>query len=125
MNRLDRIKVEGETHELVSEVKNLSLEYGFVTPYTSFFVEVPQAEEQKEEQTQEGQAQGEQAQGEQAQGEQAQSQAEQAMPMQASNAPAEQPPVAPNDKAATPGFEFWLAVPALCGALLILRRARH
>ncbi len=62
MNRLDRMKVEGETNELVSEVTNLSLEYGFVTPYTSFFVEIPQAEESKEEQTQEGQAQGEQAQ---------------------------------------------------------------
>jgi hypothetical protein len=44
-DKLDEMKVEGETDELVSEVTNLSLEYGFVTPYTSFFVEIPQAEE--------------------------------------------------------------------------------
>jgi uncharacterized protein YegL len=44
-NKLDMMKVEGETDELISEVTALSLEYGFVTPYTSFFVEIPQAEE--------------------------------------------------------------------------------
>jgi uncharacterized protein YegL len=111
MNRLDRMKVEGETYELVSEVTNMSLEYGFVTPYTSFFVEIPQAEEPKEERAQE---------------EQTQSHAEQSSSMgSSSTGPVEEPPVAPKGKAATPGFEFWLAVPALCGALLIQRRARH
>jgi uncharacterized protein YegL len=44
-NKLDEMKVEGETDELVSEVTALALEYSFVTPYTSFFVEIPQAEE--------------------------------------------------------------------------------
>jgi len=117
MNRLDRMKVEGETSELVSEVTNLSLEYDFVTPYTSFFVEVPQAEEQKEEQTPEPQAQEPQTQ----QGQQ--SQAGQSSSMQPSTASGGEPPVASNYKATAPGFEFWLAVPALCGALLILRRA--
>jgi uncharacterized protein YegL len=44
-DKLDTMKVEGETDELISEVTVISLEYGFVTPYTSFFVEIPQAEE--------------------------------------------------------------------------------
>jgi len=38
---MDRMVVVGETDELVSEITDLSLEYGFVTPYTSLFVEVP------------------------------------------------------------------------------------
>lgn len=38
---MDRMVVEGDTDELVSEITDLSLEFGFVTPYTSLFVEVP------------------------------------------------------------------------------------
>ena len=38
---MDRMVVEGETGALVSEITDLSLEFGFVTPYTSLFVEVP------------------------------------------------------------------------------------
>ncbi|RZN42506.1 MAG: VWA domain-containing protein [Methanosarcinales archaeon] len=38
---MDRMVVEDETNALVSEITNLSLEFGFVTPYTSLFVEVP------------------------------------------------------------------------------------
>ena len=38
---MDRMVVVGETDTLVSEITDLSLEYGFVTPYTSLFVEVP------------------------------------------------------------------------------------
>jgi uncharacterized protein YegL len=38
---LDRIEVEGENETLVSEVTGLALEFGFVTPYTSLFVELP------------------------------------------------------------------------------------
>lgn len=130
MNRLDRIKVEGETYELVSEVTNLSLEYSFVTPYTSFFVEIPQAEEQKEKQTQETQAQEPQTLESQTQEPptqqgHAQSQAGQSSTMQPSTGSAGEPPVAPAAKGGAPGFEFWLALPALCGALLILRRTRR
>ncbi len=90
-----------------------------MSPYISFYVEVPQAEETEEEPIQEGQTQ---------------SQAAQSMPMESSSnapaggepptAPAGEPPVESNEEAATPGFGFWLAVPALCGALLIMRRAR-
>lgn len=40
---MNRIEVEGETEELVSSVTDLSLEFGFVTPYTSLFVEIPDA----------------------------------------------------------------------------------
>jgi len=39
---LDRIEVEGENETLVSEVTDLALEFEFVTPYTSLFVEVPE-----------------------------------------------------------------------------------
>ncbi|KKH95957.1 hypothetical protein EO95_17575 [Methanosarcina sp. 1.H.T.1A.1] len=39
---LDRIEVEGENEPLVSAVTDLALEYKFVTPYTSLFVEVPE-----------------------------------------------------------------------------------
>ncbi|MFA4934891.1 MAG: VIT and VWA domain-containing protein [Candidatus Methanoperedens sp.] len=38
---MDRIDVEGETDPLKSEITKLSLEFKFVTPYTSLFVEVP------------------------------------------------------------------------------------
>ncbi|PXF60233.1 MAG: hypothetical protein C4B59_09760 [Candidatus Methanogaster sp.] len=38
---MDRMLIEGETNSLVSEVTELSLEFGFVTPYTSLFVEMP------------------------------------------------------------------------------------
>ncbi|MBA1341997.1 MAG: hypothetical protein C5S52_00110 [ANME-2 cluster archaeon] len=38
---MDRMVVEGETDALVSGITDLSLEFGFVTPYTSLFVEVP------------------------------------------------------------------------------------
>ncbi len=38
---MDRIDVEGETETLKSEITKLSLEFKFVTPYTSLFVEVP------------------------------------------------------------------------------------
>ncbi len=38
---MDRIDVEGETDTLVSAVTSISLEFKFVTPYTSLFVEVP------------------------------------------------------------------------------------
>ena len=40
-NLMDRIDVEGETDTLVSSVTSISLEFKFVTPYTSLFVEVP------------------------------------------------------------------------------------
>ncbi len=40
-NLMDKIDVEGETDTLVSSVTSISLEYKFVTPYTSLFVEVP------------------------------------------------------------------------------------
>ncbi|WP_440945209.1 VIT domain-containing protein [Methanosarcina sp. T3] len=39
---LDRIEVEGENETLVSEITGLALEFGFVTPYTSLFVELPE-----------------------------------------------------------------------------------
>jgi len=42
---MDKMVIVGETdtdtNALVSEITDLSLEYGFVTPYTSLFVEVP------------------------------------------------------------------------------------
>ncbi len=38
---MDRIDVEGETEPLKSEITQLSLNFKFVTPYTSLFVEVP------------------------------------------------------------------------------------
>ncbi len=38
---MDRIDVEGETEPLKSEITRLSLNFKFVTPYTSLFVEVP------------------------------------------------------------------------------------
>ncbi|MGB8216087.1 MAG: VIT domain-containing protein [Candidatus Methanoperedens sp.] len=38
---MDRINVEGETDTLKSSITTLSLEFKFVTPYTSLFVEVP------------------------------------------------------------------------------------
>ncbi len=38
---MDRMLIEGETNSLVSGVTELSLEFGFVTPYTSLFVEAP------------------------------------------------------------------------------------
>jgi hypothetical protein len=37
---LDRISVEGEEDMLVSEVVNISVNYSFVTPYTSLLIEV-------------------------------------------------------------------------------------
>lgn len=40
-NLMDKIDIEGETDTLVSSVTSISLEYKFVTPYTSLFVEVP------------------------------------------------------------------------------------
>ncbi|MDP2844724.1 MAG: VWA domain-containing protein, partial [Candidatus Methanoperedens sp.] len=40
-NLMDRIDVEGETETLKSSITKLSLEFKFVTPYTSLFVEVP------------------------------------------------------------------------------------
>ncbi|VVB84884.1 Vault protein inter-alpha-trypsin domain protein [uncultured archaeon] len=40
-NLMDRIDVEGETPALVKSVTDISLEFKFVTPYTSLFVEVP------------------------------------------------------------------------------------
>ncbi|WMW22871.1 VWA domain-containing protein [Methanolobus mangrovi] len=43
---LDRIEVEGETDDLVTAVTDLSLEFEFVTPYTSLFVEIPETEKQ-------------------------------------------------------------------------------
>jgi len=39
---LDRIEVEGENEPLVAAVTDLALEFEFVTPYTSLFVEVPE-----------------------------------------------------------------------------------
>ncbi len=38
---MDRIDVEGETDTLVNEITSISLQFKFVTPYTSLFVEVP------------------------------------------------------------------------------------
>lgn len=38
---MDQMDVEGETDTLVSSVTSISLEFKFVTPYTSLFVEVP------------------------------------------------------------------------------------
>ncbi len=38
---MDQMDVEGETDTLVSSVTGISLEFKFVTPYTSLFVEVP------------------------------------------------------------------------------------
>jgi len=40
-NLMDKIDIEGETDTLVSSITSISLEYKFVTPYTSLFVEVP------------------------------------------------------------------------------------
>jgi len=38
---MDQMDVEGETDTLVKSVTDISLEFKFVTPYTSLFVEVP------------------------------------------------------------------------------------
>ncbi|MBU4222642.1 MAG: hypothetical protein KKA10_13710, partial [Euryarchaeota archaeon] len=38
---MDQMDVEGETDPLVSSVTSISMEFKFVTPYTSLFVEVP------------------------------------------------------------------------------------
>jgi len=38
---MDQMDVEGETDSLVKSVTDISLEFKFVTPYTSLFVEVP------------------------------------------------------------------------------------
>ena len=46
---LERIEVEGESEELVAQVTDLSLEFGFVTPYTSLFVEIPDTSRASEE----------------------------------------------------------------------------
>ena len=132
MNRLDRMKVEGETDELIFEVTNMSLESGFVTPYTSFFVEIPQAEEAKEKQTQEpqhpeaGPAQIQQAQEPPTQQGQTRFQADEAVPAQASSGYSGEPPVAENSttKTSTSGFGFWLSVPVFCVAMLFLRRVK-
>lgn len=40
-NLMDRMDVEGETEALKSSITRISLEFKFVTPYTSLFVEVP------------------------------------------------------------------------------------
>jgi len=48
---MNRMVVEGETNALVSEITDLSLEFEFVTPYTSLFVEVPVIDEGSEENT--------------------------------------------------------------------------
>ncbi len=36
---LDRVRVEGETPELIQEIRSLGLGYGLVTPYTTFIIE--------------------------------------------------------------------------------------
>jgi Ca-activated chloride channel family protein len=36
---LDRVRVEGENEELKEEIRELGLEYGLVTPYTTFVIE--------------------------------------------------------------------------------------
>jgi Ca-activated chloride channel family protein len=36
---LDRVRIKGETPELVSEIKKLALNYGLVTPYTTYLIE--------------------------------------------------------------------------------------
>jgi len=41
---MDLIAVEGEKEDLVSVVENVSMEYGFVTEYTSLYVELPENE---------------------------------------------------------------------------------
>ena len=46
--------VEGETDALVSGITDLSLEFGFVTPYTSLFVEVPVVDKISEATTESG-----------------------------------------------------------------------
>lgn len=38
-NLMNKIRLEGETDELVEEVKTLGLKYGIVTPYTSMMIE--------------------------------------------------------------------------------------
>lgn len=118
MNRLDRMKVEGETDVLVSEVTNLSLEYGFVTPYTSFFVEVPQAEESEQKQTEPN--------GEAAQPSTQSSSNVPASPgsMPMEPASSEAPPTESMEQPAggTPDFGFLLAVSAIGGALFLMKR---
>lgn len=118
MNRLDRMKVEGETDALVSEVTNLSLEYGFVTPYTSFFVEVPQAEESEEETPE--------PMGETAGMPTAPASVETTQPVNTPTTPTEpaneMPPEEPEGD--TPGFGFLLAVSAIGGAFMVLRRMK-
>jgi predicted transcriptional regulator/uncharacterized protein YegL len=42
---LEDITVNGETDNLVDNITSLALEYGFVTPYTSLFVEIKESEE--------------------------------------------------------------------------------
>ncbi|MGP8329312.1 MAG: VIT domain-containing protein [Methanosarcinaceae archaeon] len=51
---MDRMVVEGETNVLVSGITDLSLEFGFVTPYTSLFVEVPVIDRISEATTEQG-----------------------------------------------------------------------
>jgi len=36
---LDRVRVEGESEALVAEIRELGLDYGLVTPYTTFIIE--------------------------------------------------------------------------------------
>lgn len=121
MNKLDRMKVEGETDELVSEVTNLSLEYGFVTPYTSFFVEVPQAEEPDEEPVDSATEEivAEEAMVESAPIVASEEVTDEYMPEEVADSAMEEP------EAETPGFSFMLTASAIGGVLLVLRRMHH
>lgn len=111
---LDMIDVEGENETLESEVTNLSLEFGFVTPYTSLFVEVPTPATSAEE--------------EEARGESIESKADDVVMESAfeSSAPmAMEAPVEMEEydepEAEAPGFETISAISGLVSITLLLR----
>ncbi|MBP1909720.1 VIT domain-containing protein [Methanolobus bombayensis] len=114
-NKLDMMKVEGETKELVSEVTNLSLEYGFVTPYTSFFVEIPQVEEPEEDYT------SDEYEAEEAVMDVAPTEAYEEMPVEEEESMTESMPVEETAEEESPGFGLMFALSMFGLAMLVFR----
>ncbi|WP_269850149.1 PGF-CTERM sorting domain-containing protein [Methanosarcina horonobensis] len=128
---LDRIEVEGENEALVSEVTGLALEFGFVTPYTSLFVELPELANPEtidsvSEEVMEMPAEGE------ALMDGAMSTPSAGQPKPAASSPYDrnavyegamaEEPVEEAEEAATPGFEVSLALSGLLGIAFCFRK---
>ncbi|MCQ1535796.1 VWA domain-containing protein [Methanosarcina sp. KYL-1] len=121
-NLMDRIEVEGESENLTAEITDLALEFGFVTPYTSLFVELPKTETPEPADAVNEEVEGEMAMEMPAMEEEVVEEEVMSAPLASQPKPAQDTAYEGVEEESTPGFGIILSLGGLLGVAVLRQR---